>query len=76
MPVTTADDLLMTVDEVAAATRLSTKTIRRAEQRGSIAAIRIGRSVRFRSADVVAFVDAHRQRALDDSPAATDAVHV
>ena len=59
-------ELLLTIEEVADATRLSTRTIRRAAESGALATVRIGRSVRFRSCDVREFVDAHRSSMPDD----------
>ena len=50
---------LMTVEDVAAATQMSVKTIRRATQRGHLDAVRIGRSIRVRPEDLNDFIGRH-----------------
>ena len=44
---------LLTVPEAAAVLRLSTRTVRRMLKRGFLASVKIGRSVRIRSTDLV-----------------------
>jgi excisionase family DNA binding protein len=48
---------LMTVDDAAELLRVSSKTIRRLIERGELEAVRIGRSVRLRSADVFRIIE-------------------
>ena len=50
---------LLTINEVADATRMSVRTMRRAAQRGDLRAVRFGRSVRVRTSDLADFIDRH-----------------
>jgi excisionase family DNA binding protein len=47
-----SQDLLLTVPEVAAILRLSTRTISRLINRGELRAVRIGRAIRIRKDDI------------------------
>jgi excisionase family DNA binding protein len=50
---------LLTMDEVAEATRLSVRSVRRAIQRGDLPTVRLGRAVRIQSGDLVDFIERH-----------------
>jgi hypothetical protein len=52
---TDTSDLLLTRREVAERWRQSTETIKRRERAGVLRALKLGRGVRYRLADVVAF---------------------
>lgn len=59
------ESLLATIDDAAAALAVSPRTIRNLIQRGDLAPVRIGRSVRIPIATLRAFVDA---RVADAAP--------
>ena len=52
---TNTSDLLLTRREVAERWRQSTETIKRRERAGDLQALKLGRGVRYRLSDVVAF---------------------
>jgi excisionase family DNA binding protein len=52
---------LMTTDEVAAILRVNPKTVRRLVNAGRLPCIRFGRSVRFASGDVLAWLSARKE---------------
>jgi excisionase family DNA binding protein len=56
-------DTLLTVPELAAALRLKPAAVRALARRGEISFFRIGRSIRFRSGDVEAFLARQRRPA-------------
>lgn len=52
-------ELLLTVDEVAEATRMSVKFVRRATSSGDLSSVRLGRAVRVRREDLVSYIAQH-----------------
>lgn len=54
-------DQLLTLDQVAAKLQVSMSTVRRLLDRGELKAVRIGRSLRVRPADLAAYIEANAE---------------
>jgi excisionase family DNA binding protein len=66
-------DPLLTVAETAELTHLSHRTIARAVRDGSLAVVRVRRCIRFRKADIDAFITQNRTPSSSAAEGAADA---